>query len=223
PSPRILQEKLEQPVSAPPSPQEVSMETSETPENLMRHIRFLRHEVDRLKKQLRANQVQLTRKIFEYLEEERHMREENLRLQRKLQREMERREALCRQLSESESSLEMDDERHFNELASQGIRPRTVSSPVPYASSPSHSRPISPGISLCSHPAGFTPPSTLSRSTPPAHHLPPGLHGPTGQGMPRPSPKRGSSPDRFKRPTPPPSPNTSSSSSQAPPPPPPQQ
>lgn len=39
------------------------------------------------------------------------MREENLRLQRKLQREMERREALCRQLSESESSLEMDDER----------------------------------------------------------------------------------------------------------------
>ena len=46
-----------------------------------------------------------------YLEEERHMREENLRLQRKLQREVERREALCRQLSESESSLEMDDER----------------------------------------------------------------------------------------------------------------
>lgn len=40
------------------------------------------------------------------------MREENVRLQRKLQREMERREALCRQLSESESSLEMDDERY---------------------------------------------------------------------------------------------------------------
>lgn len=50
-------------------------------------------------------------KMAQYLEEERHMREENLRLQRKLQREMERREALCRQLSESESSLEMDDER----------------------------------------------------------------------------------------------------------------
>lgn len=49
--------------------------------------------------------------MAQYLEEERHMREENLRLQRKLQREMERREALCRQLSESESSLEMDDER----------------------------------------------------------------------------------------------------------------
>lgn len=51
-------------------------------------------------------------KMAQYLEEERHMREENLRLQRKLQREMERREALCRQLSESESSLEMDDERY---------------------------------------------------------------------------------------------------------------
>lgn len=52
-----------------------------------------------------------TEKRAQYIEEERHMREENIRLQRKLQREMERREALCRQLSESESSLEMDDER----------------------------------------------------------------------------------------------------------------
>lgn len=52
-----------------------------------------------------------TEKRAQYIEEERQMREENIRLQRKLQREMERREALCRQLSESESSLEMDDER----------------------------------------------------------------------------------------------------------------
>jgi coiled-coil domain-containing protein 6 len=56
-------------------------------------------------------------KMAQYLEEERHMREENLRLQRKLQREMERREALCRQLSESESSLEMDDERCMHVLS----------------------------------------------------------------------------------------------------------
>lgn len=53
-----------------------------------------------------------TEKRAQYIEEERQMREENIRLQRKLQREMERREALCRQLSESESSLEMDDERY---------------------------------------------------------------------------------------------------------------
>ena len=45
------------------------------------------------------------------MEEEKHVKEENLRLQRKLQMETERREALCRHLSESESSLEMDDER----------------------------------------------------------------------------------------------------------------
>ena len=45
--------------------------------------------------------------------EEKHIREENLRLQRKLQMERERREMLCRHLSESESSLEMDDERLF--------------------------------------------------------------------------------------------------------------
>uniref|UniRef100_UPI00358EEB56 coiled-coil domain-containing protein 6 n=1 Tax=Myxine glutinosa TaxID=7769 RepID=UPI00358EEB56 len=207
---RILQEKLEQPVSALPSPQEISMEMSETPENLVKHISFLRHEVERLKQQLCANQLQHSEKMAHYLEEERHMREENLRLQRKLQREVERREALCRQLSESESSLEMDDERHFNEMASQGIRPRTVSSPVPYSSSPSHSRPISPGLSLGTHPTGFTPPTTLSRATPPGHH---GtfLHSqlsPAGQTAMRPSPKRSGSPDHFKRPTPPPSPNT---------------
>ncbi|EPY83054.1 Coiled-coil domain-containing protein 6-like protein [Camelus ferus] len=88
---------------------DISMEI-DSPENMMRHIRFLKNEVERLKKQLRAAQLQHSEKMAQYLEEERHMREENLRLQRKLQREMERREALCRQLSESESSLEMDDE-----------------------------------------------------------------------------------------------------------------
>jgi len=51
-------------------------------------------------------------KMAHYAEEERHIREENLRLQRKLQMEIERREQLCRHLSESESSLEMDDERY---------------------------------------------------------------------------------------------------------------
>ena len=44
-------------------------------------------------------------------EEEKALREENIRLQRRLLRETERREQLTRQLSESESSLEMDDER----------------------------------------------------------------------------------------------------------------
>lgn len=54
---RILQEKLDQPVSAPPSPRDVSMEI-DSPENMMRHIRFLKNEVERLKKSLRTTELQ---------------------------------------------------------------------------------------------------------------------------------------------------------------------
>ncbi|KAL4640993.1 coiled-coil domain-containing protein 6 [Arapaima gigas] len=205
---RILQEKLDQPVSAPSSPRDVSMEI-DSPENMMRHIRFLKNEVERLKNNLRTTELQHTEKRAQYIEEERHMREENIRLQRKLQREMERREALCRQLSESESSLEMDDERYFNEMSAQGLRPRTVSSPIPYTPSPSSSRPISPGLSYASHTVGFTPPPTLTRAGM-SYYNAPGLHVHVGtsHGITRPSPRRSNSPDKFKRPTPPPSPNT---------------
>jgi len=74
--------------------------------------------------------------------------------------EIERREQLCRHLSESESSLEMDDERNFNEMtkhqdkvmqSSSGARPRTVSSPIPLQHS-SATRPISPGVFAPSSP-----------------------------------------------------------------------
>lgn len=75
--------------------------------------------------------------------EERQVREDNLRLQRKLQLEVERRTALCRHLSESESSLEMEEERQYNEMASN--RCRTSSSPLPFPPSPCQSRPLSPG------------------------------------------------------------------------------
>jgi len=100
-------------------------------------------------------------KIQALEDEERSLKEENVRLQRKLLREMERREALSRQLSESESSLEMDDERyvcmyiignncntvilwyrHFNEIATGKVI-RVVSSPAPYSPSPTR-RSISP-------------------------------------------------------------------------------
>lgn len=83
--------------------------------------------------------------MAQFAREEQQIREENLRLQRKLQMEVDRREQLCRHLSESESSLEMDDERHFNELTSLGqlppTRTRTISSPV------SSNRSISPALS----------------------------------------------------------------------------
>ena len=50
-------------------------------------------------------------KVHQVEEEEKALKEENVRLHRRLLRETERREQLSRQLSESESSLEMDDER----------------------------------------------------------------------------------------------------------------
>lgn len=54
---RILQEKLDQPVSAPPSPRDISMEI-DSPENMMRHIRVLKSEVERLKKNLLTAELQ---------------------------------------------------------------------------------------------------------------------------------------------------------------------
>ncbi|ODM88984.1 Coiled-coil domain-containing protein 6 [Orchesella cincta] len=82
---------------------------------LSSNVQHLRNEVDRLKAQLNIAQQQHADKMAQFAMEERTIRDENLRLQRRLQLEMERREALCRHLSESESSLEMEDERHFHE------------------------------------------------------------------------------------------------------------
>lgn len=83
-----------------------------------------------------------TENMQRYVKEERSVREENLRLQRKLQLEVDRRVALCRHLSESESSLEMEEERQYNEAHSRG---QPLGSPAPYNRSPSSSRPLSPG------------------------------------------------------------------------------
>ncbi|XP_019620234.1 PREDICTED: coiled-coil domain-containing protein 6-like isoform X2 [Branchiostoma belcheri] len=161
---RLLQERLDQPVSAPPSPRELT--EGDTAQNLTMHVQYLRNEVSKLRRQLELAQQEHAEKMAHYVAEEKQIKEENVRLQRKLLREMERREALSRQLSESESSLEMDEERAFNEMASHGgIRPRTVSSPIPY--SPSSSRSMSPGgnegqSATFSH-SPFGPPSPLSR------------------------------------------------------------
>lgn len=145
---RSLQIKLDQPVSDPTSPREIN--NGDTAANLSIHIQTLRSEVDKLRRQLSFAEKEHTQKMQHYVNEERHIREENLRLQRKLQLEVERREALCRHLSESESSLEMEEERYYNEMAVSGgnIRSRTLSSPIPYNPSPSSSRPLSPGMTL---------------------------------------------------------------------------
>ncbi|KAH8366067.1 hypothetical protein KR093_008831 [Drosophila rubida] len=146
---RSLQIKLDQPVSDPTTPRDITNNANgDTATNLSAHIQTLRSEVLRLRANLATAQ-----------KEEKSYREENARLQRKLKQEVERREALCRHLSESESSLEMDEERFYNEnlmaggsttaaaaaaaAAANAQRQRTISSPVSH--SPSSSRPLSPG------------------------------------------------------------------------------
>ncbi|RVE45612.1 hypothetical protein evm_009725 [Chilo suppressalis] len=130
---RSLQIRLDQPVSDPASPRDIS--NGDTASNLSNHIQTLRSEVVKLRNQLAVSQNENKEKMHRFALEEKHIREENLRLQRKLQQEVERREALCRHLSESESSLEMEEERQFNEALS--ARSRSVSSP-------GGSRPLSP-------------------------------------------------------------------------------
>lgn len=141
---RSLQIRLDQPVSetAAMSQQQIQQNVlGDEASVLTNHIQNLRSEVDKLRNNLAAAERESLEKSQHFAQEERHIREENMRLQRKLQLEVERREALCRHLSESESSLEMEEERIFNENVGLA-RTRTISSPVPH--SPSGSRPLSP-------------------------------------------------------------------------------
>lgn len=178
---RMLQGKLDQPLSEPASPRKIELQEINV-EDLSVNVNVLRDEVIKLRKQLVAAQQEHTKDMTKFETEEHHLREENVRLQRKLLLEMERREQLSRQLSESESSLEMDDERHFNELTahggSSGFRDRAISSPIPYPSPTStntanaftpHQRPKSPtnvaGSSSSTHP---TPPNSYTAFTPPS-------------------------------------------------------
>jgi coiled-coil domain-containing protein 6 len=101
--------------------------SSDQATNLTEHIINLRKEVSRLKATLEKAERDHRENISKIVRDEQLIKEENIRLQRRLQMEVDRREALCRHLSESESSLEMDDERHFNE----STRVRTISSPIP--------------------------------------------------------------------------------------------
>ena len=106
------------------------------------HIQNLRSEVDKLRHKLAQAERESQEKQQHFANEEKNIREENMRLQKKLKEETERRETLSRHLSESESSLEMEEERFFNENLS---------------SLSSSSRPLSPGLGFsrchaCGHP-----------------------------------------------------------------------
>merc|ERR1719510_2240624 len=215
---RGLQVKLNQPVSEPPSPRDVHTKNGDTAANLANNIHHLRQECAKLKHQLADEELRHKQRMSEFEKEEKHIREENLRLQRKLQLEMERREALCRHLSESESSLEMEEERVVNEmmLTGAGVNPgslpsrsRAVSSPVPgpYGAqppspSPTLSRPLSPGLNFgerresggplpSASVDSFTPPAALARfhsALPQGSFLP--SPAPLGPGGPRSLPPR---------------------------------
>uniref|UniRef100_A0A2M4ALI4 Coiled-coil domain-containing protein 6 n=2 Tax=Anopheles triannulatus TaxID=58253 RepID=A0A2M4ALI4_9DIPT len=128
---RSLQIKLDQPVSDPTSPKEITHHRSEngndTASKLTAHITNLRSEVDQLRSNLAAAEKESQEKTQQFAQEEKCIRDENKRLQRKLQLEVERREALSRHLSESESSLEFEDERLFNENVSAFASQRPIS------------------------------------------------------------------------------------------------
>ena len=166
---RGLQVKLNLDLSEPPSPRDIQTTNGDTAANLANNIHQLRQECLKLRTCLAEEEQSHRQRMSEFEKEEKHIREENLRLQRKLQLEMERREALCRHLSESESSLEMEEERVVNEMMFTGVgvagvpsvhRTRTVSSPIPGpypphpgqehrtapSPSPTLSRPLSPGL-----------------------------------------------------------------------------
>ncbi|XP_053690192.1 coiled-coil domain-containing protein 6 [Sabethes cyaneus] len=141
---RSLQIKLDQPVSDPTSPKEIHHRNengNDTASQLTAHIQNLRSEVDQLRSNLAAAEKESKEKSQQFAQEEKCIRDENKRLQRKLQQEVERREALSRHLSESESSLEFEEERLFNESVSA------------FGGSSSN-RPLSPGALTRCHACG---------------------------------------------------------------------
>ncbi|CAF0937376.1 unnamed protein product [Rotaria sordida] len=75
----------------------------------------LKEEVEKLRRELIIQREIHKKKIDQLILDEEKAKNENLRLQRKLQVEVDRREELYKQLSESESSLEMDEERALNQ------------------------------------------------------------------------------------------------------------
>lgn len=102
---------------------------------LVLRVKELQSEVQRLTRQLRLSHGGRARGVSDseasnMSAEECRLREENLKLNRQLYWEREQRLKLSRALSESNSSLEMDEERHMNEQLSQGINPLTLSSPA---------------------------------------------------------------------------------------------
>ena len=76
------------------------------------YIGRLRQEVVRLRDAVQDTNNQCTDKLRNLERDEKILQDENRRLRKRLQAEIERRQEMCRNLSESESSLEIDEERY---------------------------------------------------------------------------------------------------------------
>ena len=107
---RSLQVKLNESGTTGPD-QKRPVDKSDSSEKVASHVKSLKQEVDQLRRQLTQSSEQHTTQMKSMENEEKTLREENVRLQRKLNMEVERREALHRHLSESDVSVEMDDDR----------------------------------------------------------------------------------------------------------------
>ena len=96
--------KAPPPIVGPPAPISIdfSKGNGEMAISLGNHIRALKAECNRLKQQLFMTKNDHEKKMAEFEKEEKEIKEENLRLQRRLQLEMERREALCRWVTNRE-------------------------------------------------------------------------------------------------------------------------
>jgi coiled-coil domain-containing protein 6 len=135
----------------PPSPSDRT-----DPALLNSRITQLLREVQGLRRKLADVETKHKTKMQEIGEEEKALKEENVRLQKKLQRETERSEALSRALSESESNLEIDEERMFNEMTAG--RGQHSKSPVSFSPSPTR-RSVSPSSIVLANTSAFNPPS----------------------------------------------------------------
>jgi len=117
---RQLQERLNQPVSSPPSPPPegnpftkrsgniggISGLRDEDTDKMATHIRILKKEIEQLKRQLRNNHTENEQRMEKMCAEERILRDQNRKLHERLELEKIRSDSLCRALSESESSLD---------------------------------------------------------------------------------------------------------------------
>ena len=110
PSPsQITPEQSPGPITEPPSPASATVQAiraamnppitaNADPGQLSQYIRILRNEVIKLRSRFQVAEKQHCEKMAVLEREEREQREQNLRLQRKLQFEIEQREKLCRHL-----------------------------------------------------------------------------------------------------------------------------